>query len=129
LFPDAFQWHFPVPNEGNWLTVIVDLMRPVSEPGFVTQQSADPLMDPYINITFLENNLDEVALREGIRFIDDMLMTGDGFKDIISEDDPWPMPRNSNEEMGKLILEWSQTGFRRYTHRIAVMNFKFLTVM
>jgi len=104
-------------------------MRPVSEPGFVTQQSADPLMDPYINITFLENNLDEVALREGIRFIDDMLMTGDGFKDIISEDDPWPMPRNSNEEMGKLILEWSQTGFRRYTHRIAVMNFKFLTVM
>lgn len=44
--------------------------------------------------------------------MDDVLMTGDGFKDIIGEDYPWPMPRNSDEAMDKMILERSQTGFR-----------------
>ncbi|OQD76831.1 hypothetical protein PENDEC_c003G03207 [Penicillium decumbens] len=38
-------------------------------------------------------------------------MTGDGFKDIIGEDYPWPIPRDSDEAMDKMILEQSQTGF------------------
>ena len=34
-------------------------------------------------------------------------------KDIIQEDYPWDMPRDSDEAMNKLILERSQTGFRK----------------
>ncbi|OHW98845.1 glucose-methanol-choline oxidoreductase [Colletotrichum incanum] len=34
-----------------------------------------------------------------------------GMKDIIESDYPWPMPRNSDEAMIKMILERSQTGF------------------
>ncbi|KAE9371805.1 GMC oxidoreductase [Stipitochalara longipes BDJ] len=104
IFAEVFQWHFSVPKEGNWLT-IVDLMRPVSKPGFVKLQSADPRMDPYININFLEDNPDVISLREGDRFIDDMLMTDYGFEDIVGEDYPSPMPRNLDEAMDKLILE------------------------
>ncbi|KAL2824251.1 hypothetical protein BDW59DRAFT_172986 [Aspergillus cavernicola] len=111
MFSDAFQWHFPVPKEGNWLTVIVDLLRPISKPGYVKLRSTNPLEVPFININFLENQLDVVALREGVRFVDDIILHGDGMKDLVSEDHPWPMPRNSDEAMNKLILERSQTWF------------------
>ena len=111
MFADAFQWHFPTPPEGDWFTVIVDLMRPLSKNGEVKLKSNDPLEQPYINLNFFSHDLDLIALREGVRFIDDMLMTGDGMKDIIGEDYPFPMPRNSDEAMIRTILERSQTGF------------------
>lgn len=76
-------------------------------------RSRDPQEEPDININFFENELDIVALREGIRFVDDVLMKGEGCKDIIGEDYPWPMPRNSDEAMNKMILERSQNGFRK----------------
>ncbi|KAJ5730410.1 uncharacterized protein N7483_004918 [Penicillium malachiteum] len=111
MFSDAFQWHIPVPPEGSWLTVIVDLLRPISKPGWVKLRSNNPLEDPYINTNYFNNHLDVIALREGIRFVDDILMTGEAFKDIIGEDYPWPMPRNSDAAMDRMILERSQTGF------------------
>jgi len=111
MFADAFQWHFPTPPEGDWLTVIVDLMRPLSRNGEVKLNSTDPTEQPYINLNFFSNDLDLIGLREGIRFVDDIIMNGDGMKDIVSHDYPWPMPRNSDEAMTKMILERSQTGF------------------
>src|ERR1700743_3745911 len=115
MFSSPFQWHFPTPPQGDWLTVIVDLMRPLSRNGYVKLNSTDPLEDPYININFFSNDLDLIALRVCIRFIDYIIMTGDGMKDIIAEDYPWKMPRISDEAMIKMILERSQTGFRK-TH-------------
>lgn len=82
-------------------------------PGVVKLRSANPLDDPYINLNFFSNQLDVVALRKGIRFVDDILQTGEGMKDIVGEDYPWPMPRDSDEAMNKLILERSQTGLRK----------------
>jgi choline dehydrogenase len=112
MFSDAFQWHIPTPREGNWVTVIVDLMRPLSKNGEVKLNSADALVQPNVNLNFFSHDLDIIALRQGVRFVDDILQTGEGFKDIIGEDYPWPMPRNSDEAMNKMILERSQTGFR-----------------
>lgn len=48
MFSDAFQWHFPTPPTGDWLTVIVDLMRPLSRNGEVKLNSTDPLEQPYM---------------------------------------------------------------------------------
>ncbi|KAH6716615.1 oxidoreductase [Leptodontidium sp. MPI-SDFR-AT-0119] len=111
MFSDAFQWHIPTPATGNWFTIIVDLLRPVSKPGQVKLNSTNPLEQPNINLNFLANNLDVMALREGVRFVDDILMDGEGMKDVIGEDYPWPMPRNSDAAMDKMILERMQTGF------------------
>ncbi|TVY23330.1 putative GMC-type oxidoreductase [Lachnellula hyalina] len=111
MFSDAFQWHIPTPPEGSWVTVIVDLLRPLSRTGSVKLNSADALVQPNVNLNFFANDLDIIALRQGVRFVDDILQTGEGFKDIIGEDYPWPMPRNSDEAMNKMILERSQTGF------------------
>jgi choline dehydrogenase len=111
MFCDAFQWHIPTPPAGDHLTVIVDLLRPVSKPGEVRLLSADYRVHPYINLNFFADDLDLIALREGVRFVDDILMTGDKMKDLVGADYPWPMPRASDEAMNKTILERSQTGF------------------
>jgi choline dehydrogenase len=113
MFCDAFQWHFPTPPTGSWFTIIVDLLRPISPGGWVKLNSSNPLDQPNINLNFLADDLDVMALREGVRFVDDILMSGDGMKDIIGSDYPWPMPRNSDAAMDKLVLERSQTGFRK----------------
>lgn len=111
MFSDAFQWHFPCPPDGDYLTVIVDLLRPQSRGGVVTLQSTDPLAQPRVDLNFLDDYLDIVALREGVRFVDNVLMNGAGMKDLIREDYPWPMPRHSNEAMDQQIKERMQTGF------------------
>lgn len=41
---------------------------PWSDPGEVTLSSADPLEQPNINLNFFANDLDIIAMREGIRF-------------------------------------------------------------
>jgi hypothetical protein len=81
----------------------------------VKLNSTNPLEQPFININFFSNDLDLIAMREGCRMVDDILSTGDGMKDIIGEDYPWPLPRHSDEAMNKAILERSQTGFRKFT--------------
>ncbi|KAF2401883.1 alcohol oxidase [Trichodelitschia bisporula] len=111
MFADAFQWHIPTPPTGDSLTVIVDLLRPVSKNGYVRLMSTDPREQPEINLNFFSDALDLVGLREGVRFVDDILTTGEGMKDIIGEDYPWPMPRQSDEAMNKMILGRAQTGF------------------
>ena len=79
MFCNAFQWHIPTPPQGDYFTIIVDLLRPVSPAGEVRLRSAD----------------------------DDIVMNGDGMKDLVGEDYPWPMPRASNEAMNRTILERS----------------------
>ncbi|KAI5859366.1 putative GMC oxidoreductase [Durotheca rogersii] len=112
MFADAFQWHIPTPaGGGDYLTVIVDLLRPRSRSGTVRLAGADPLAPPAVNLNFFADELDVLALREGIRWVDELLTTGDGARDIVREDYPWPMPRASDAAMDRLILERSQTGF------------------
>jgi choline dehydrogenase len=91
----------------------------------VKLNSTDPLEQPFINLNFFSNDLDLIAMREGCRMVDDMLMTGEGMKDIIGEDYPWPMPRTSDEAMIKTILERSQTGFREYLAEIDCLESKY----
>lgn len=111
LWGSAFQWHFPPPPEGEHTTVVVDLVRPVSGPGEVTLRSANPLEQPYINLNFFADDLDILAMREGIRFTYDVLTKGEGFKDYVMSESPWPMPLHSNVEMKRAVLDRCQTAF------------------
>ncbi|RYP26807.1 hypothetical protein DL768_011525 [Monosporascus sp. mg162] len=49
--------------------------------GTVKLNIAEPLAQPKINLNLFANDLDIVALREGIRWVDDTLMTGEEMKD------------------------------------------------
>ncbi|BBY09427.1 GMC family oxidoreductase [Mycobacterium marseillense] len=111
MFGSAFQWQYPTPEEGDHLTVMVDLVRPVSDGGTVTLNSADPLVQPNINLNFLANELDIIALREGIRFAYDVLTKGEGFKDLVISQYPWDMPFHSNELMRTSVQDRVQTSF------------------
>ena len=111
LFGSAFQWHFPHPNKGSYMTVMVDLVRPVSEGGEVTLNSADPLQQANINLNYFNNDLDIIAIREGIRYAYDVLKNGEGFKDIVEDEYPWDMPLHDDEAMKRTVLDRSQTSF------------------
>ncbi|KAJ5376161.1 hypothetical protein N7509_013047 [Penicillium cosmopolitanum] len=110
LFGSAFQWHYPTPRVGDYMTVMVDLVRPVSDPGEVTLNSSDPLEQANINLNYFNNDLDILAIREGIRYSYDVLYD-DGFKDIIEGEYPWEMPLDDDALMKKTVLERSQTSF------------------
>ncbi|KAK7432076.1 hypothetical protein QQZ08_001366 [Neonectria magnoliae] len=97
MFCDAFQWHIPTPPEGDYMTVIVDLLRPLSKNETVTLNSANPLDQANININFFSNDLDLVAMRQGVRFVDHIILNGDGMKDFVEEDYPWATPRTSDD--------------------------------
>lgn len=112
LFSTAFQWHFPLPEKGSYMTVIVDLLRPLSE-GEVTLNSSNALVQPNINLNFFANDLDILAMREGVRWTYDILTNGAGFKDIVVGEYPWKMPLHSDDDMNKAVLDRSQTGFRK----------------
>lgn len=110
-FGKAFQWHYPTPAEGDHLTVMVDLVRPTYPGGEVTLNSADPLVQADINLNYLSNPLDVIALREGIRFTYDVLTKGDGFKDLVESQYPWDMPLDNDELMATSIQDRVQTSF------------------
>jgi choline dehydrogenase len=110
---------FPNTSAGRLFDRNWDLLRLISKSGEIKLRSAsyaDPL---YITLNFA-NNLDLVATREGVRFVDDSLINSDGMKDIIGEDYPWPMLRHSDEAMNRAILECSQTGFRKCISSVAL---------
>ncbi|KKY25274.1 putative glucose-methanol-choline oxidoreductase [Phaeomoniella chlamydospora] len=111
MFGSAFQWHYPIPKTGEHITVMVDLVRPVSEGGEVTLNSADPLEQPNINLNFFADDLDIIAMREGVRFTYDVLKHGEGFKDVVIDEYPWDMPLDSDEDMKRAVLDRSQTSF------------------
>lgn len=95
MFSDAFQWHIPAPegDGGEYMTVIVDLLRPVSKSGTVDLVDGDARTAPRVNLAFCENALDLVAMREGARWVDELLMEGEGMRDVVVGDYPWRMPR------------------------------------
>lgn len=64
------------------MTIVVSLLRPLSR-GSLTLKSANALEFPLINMNYLDHPLDAVALREGVRFVDEIVLRGDGIKDII----------------------------------------------
>jgi choline dehydrogenase-like flavoprotein len=111
MFGSAFQWHYPTPPEGDHVTVMVDLVRPIYDGGQVRLNSTDPLVQPDINLNYLSDDLDIIALREGIRFSYDILTKGDGFKDIVVDQYPWDMPLHSDELMKTSIQDRVQTSF------------------
>uniref|UniRef100_UPI000AC3485B GMC oxidoreductase n=1 Tax=Mycobacterium avium TaxID=1764 RepID=UPI000AC3485B len=71
----------------------------------MTLNSTDPFMQPNINLNYLSNELDIIALREGIRLAYDILTKGDGFKDLVISQYPWDMPLHSDELMRTSIQD------------------------
>ncbi|KAJ6000951.1 hypothetical protein N7481_001360 [Penicillium waksmanii] len=111
LIGSAFQRHFPHPNRGSYMTVMVDLVRPVFKGGEVTLNSMDSLEKPNIKLNYLNDGPDTIAIRKGIRFAYDVLKNGEGFKDIVVDEYPWDMPLHDDQAMKRTVLYRSQTSF------------------
>lgn len=60
---------------------------------------------------YFNNDLNIIAVREGIRFSYDVLKNGEGFKDIILDEYPWEMPLHDDDLMKRTVLDRCQTSF------------------
>ncbi|PVH68524.1 GMC oxidoreductase [Cadophora sp. DSE1049] len=109
-FATPFQPHIAPPLTGSYLTVVVDLLRPLSR-GKVTLRSANFEDPPHINLNFLEHPVDIIGLREGVRFINEVLLRGDGMTDVITDEYPEQLPRHSDDLMRKKLLERVSTSY------------------
>jgi choline dehydrogenase len=112
MFCDTFRWHIPAPPSGDYLTVIVDLTRPLSQWGAVLLHSASYVDQPSISLNFFGKDIDPVSTRGGARFLDDILMSGEAMKDHVERDDPLTHATASDEAMDWATLERSRTGSR-----------------
>jgi hypothetical protein len=92
------------------MTVILTLVRPALAKSAYNHPAPSTI---HTSTSTSSLRLGLIAMREGVRFVDDILMNGDGMKDVVIEDYPWPMLRYSDEAMNKMILERAQTGFRK----------------
>ncbi|KAA8912603.1 hypothetical protein TRICI_003441 [Trichomonascus ciferrii] len=111
MFGSAFQWHYPLPKTGSHTTVMVDLVRPVGPGGTVKLNSDDPLEQPDINLNYFADDLDIIAMREGIRYSYDVLKNAEPFKSHVIAEYPWDMPLDDDEKMKNAILDRVQTSF------------------
>lgn len=64
-----------------------------------------------INLNFLAEPVDVAGLREGVRFIDEVLENGDGIRDVIVGEYPLPIPRDSDNDLDRVIQERVTTGY------------------
>lgn len=113
VFASPFLPHVDEPQEGDYLTVVVSLLRPMSR-GSVTLRSANANDYPIINYNYLDNPVDLVGLREGVRFVDEVILRGDGLRDEIIGEYPKEVPRNSDQEMEEWVHERVTSGYRQY---------------
>ncbi|RMJ15810.1 hypothetical protein CDV36_004511 [Fusarium kuroshium] len=67
MFSSAFQCHYITPKSGCHLSVVVGFLRPGSDPGEVTVNSSDPLVQPNINLNFFADDLDIIPMREDLK--------------------------------------------------------------
>jgi choline dehydrogenase-like flavoprotein len=88
---------------------MVDLVRPVGPGGEVKLNSADPLEQPNINLNFFADDLDIIAMREGIRFSYDVLKNSEPFKSHVISEFPWDMPLEDDAKMKHAVLDRCQT--------------------
>ncbi|EGN93925.1 hypothetical protein SERLA73DRAFT_115398 [Serpula lacrymans var. lacrymans S7.3] len=82
LFFPPFLPHIETPKSGDYLTVVTSLLRPSSR-GTVRLTSSSPTTPPWINLNLLSAPVDLAALREGARFIKEVLERGDGTRNVV----------------------------------------------
>jgi choline dehydrogenase len=78
---------------------VVDLVRPIFDPGEVTLINSEPLTQPAIDFNFFSNDLDIITMREGMRFAYDLLTKADGLRELVILEYPWEMPLDSDAKM------------------------------
>lgn len=111
VFASPFFPHVEEPQDGDFLTAVVSLLRPLSRSS-LTLRSANANDYPVIKFNYLDHPLDVVALREGVRFVDQVILHGDGIRDQVKAEYPKPVPRDDNRAMEDWVHERVSSGYR-----------------
>lgn len=106
LFNLEYYFGAPVnsPGAGKYTATIGSLLFGQRSRGSVKLQSKDPLDKPIVNHNYLADPLDLLVLSETCKFVNDIVTTGSGTKDLIMG--PWP-PTDSHH-LNKTREDWPE---------------------
>lgn len=92
------------PVDGSWAISALTLFFGPQSRGDVRLRSTDPKDNPQVQHNYLSNDLDALVLGEGCRLAQEILLEGEGTKDVIKG--PWP--RDSKRHNMRSREEWIQ---------------------
>ena len=102
------------PKEGQYAFSMCCFLCNAHSRGEVKLKSADPFVNPVVDHKYLSDKRDLVMMSEGVRFANEVVMQGEGTKDLIKGS--WPPGANhhtykSNEDWQPFVKKYASTSY------------------
>ena len=102
------------PKEGQYALAMCCFLCGLQSRGFVKLKSADPFEPPLVDHKYLSDKRDLLMMSEGVRFANEVVMTGAGTKDIIKG--AWPPGathhlNKTNEDWQPFVQKYTSTSY------------------
>lgn len=102
------------PKEGQYALSMCCFLCGLQSRGFVKLNSTDPLDNPIVDHKYLSDKRDLLMMSEGVRWANEMVMTGTGTKDVIKG--AWPPGathhlNKTNEDWQPFVQKYASTSY------------------
>jgi choline dehydrogenase-like flavoprotein len=102
------------PKEGQYALAMCCFLCGLQSRGFVKIKSTDPFESPLVDHKYLSDKRDLLMMSEGVRFANEIVMTGAGTKDIIKG--AWPPGathhlNKTNEDWQPFVQKYTSTSY------------------
>lgn len=107
------------PKAGEWALALACFLCGQQSRGYVTIKSTDPFEPPFADPKYLDDKRDLIMLSEGVRFANEMILTGSGTKDIVKGS--WPAGathhlNKTNEDWHDHVKKYASSEFIWFLH-------------
>jgi choline dehydrogenase-like flavoprotein len=102
------------PKEGQYAVSVCCFLCGQTSRGYTTINSTDPFEPPFVDPKYLDDKRDLIMMSEGVRFANEVVMTGAGTKDIVKGG--WPKGathhlNKTNEDWQPFVQKYASTSY------------------
>ena len=102
------------PKPGQFAVSVCAFLCGQQSRGYVTIKSTDPFEPPFADPKYLDDKRDLIMMSEGVRFANEVIMTGKGTKDIVKG--AWPPGADhhtykTNEDWQPFVQKYASTSY------------------
>ena len=102
------------PKEGQYALSMCCFLCGMQSRGFVKLKDANPLTNPIVDHKYMDDKRDLIMMSEGVRWMNELVMTGEGTKDVIKG--AWPPGathhlNKTNEDWQPFVQKYASTSY------------------
>lgn len=102
------------PQPGQWALSMCCFLCGLQSRGYTTIKTTDPFEPPYVDPKYLDDRRDLLMMSEGVRWMNEVIMTGEGTKDVVKG--AWPPGadhhlKKTNEEWQPFVQKYASTSY------------------